>query len=210
MSDESGATPTPTTPATGNVPAAQAAPQGATPTTPTVTPDTAARIQELETSLASAEARIKELNSENKKYRLLSDTLTAQGLKPEDVKGALEAGKAAADQLSARDKADTMRTACEAAGLDYSDFSTRKGVDDWAYEVKDENKDGKTVKVPYVTFKDDEGKDVSKPLAEHATATFPTIAKAGSTQQVVTVPVMGVSNGNPTPSTPSKPAAYSM
>lgn len=73
-------------------------PPGATPTTPTpavtppgATPDTAALIRDLETRLANADARIKELNKENRDYRIISDAAKAIGATPEALKATVEA-----------------------------------------------------------------------------------------------------------------------
>jgi len=115
----------------------------------------------------------------------------------EAVKTSLSEGAAAVTERDAIKREQTMRAACEAAGIDYADFSTRKGVDDWAYDVKDETKDGQTVKVPYVTFNDTDGKPVTKPLGEKAVETFPTLAKANE-QGRAAMPPMGFSNGGGT------------
>lgn len=200
-----GATPTPavTPTATVNPPAT---PQGATPTTPAasvINQDTAARINELESNLASANARIRELNAESKKHRLAAESATgladteraeleayrAYG-KPEELKTRLDAGESAITERDTMKREATVREACELAGIDYKDFSTRKGVDDWGFEFKEEAKDGKTVKVPYATFKNGD-KDESKPLAEKAFSEFPTLAKAGVQQSTrVAPPIM--------------------
>jgi hypothetical protein len=80
MSTEtSGATPTTdvTPTATVTLPATTATPsQGATPTTtPATTPDTAAQLRELQGQVESANARIRELNRENKDHRLRADSI---------------------------------------------------------------------------------------------------------------------------------------
>lgn len=107
-------------------------------------------------------------------------TLQAFGVKSfDELKARIESGDAAIGERDGMKREGAMRVAVEAAGIDYADFSTRKGVDDWAYEVKDENRDGKTIKVPYVTIEVD-GKSVTKPLSEHAQSTFPTLARAGA------------------------------
>lgn len=129
------------------------------------------RIAELEKNVIS--------DADKARLQAADDLLQTYGVQNFDaLKTRIEAGDTAAANLSQRDKSDTMRAACEAAGIDFNDFSTRKGVDDWSYEVKEQQRDGKPVKVPYVTVKDEAGKDVTKPLAEHATAAFPTLAKA--------------------------------
>jgi hypothetical protein len=68
------------------------------------------------------------------------------------------------------------RAACEKAGLDYEDLSTRKGVDDWKFEIKGDK--------ALVTIEED-GRQVQKDLAEHAKAQFPTIAGATQKQPAV-------------------------
>jgi len=113
---------------------------------------------------------------------------------PEDVTKRLKDAEGATGELSAMKREKVMREACEVAGIDYADFSTRKGVDDWQYEIKDEKRDGKDVKVPYVTVLDGD-KDTVKPLAEHAKAAFPTIAGTQAKPNGTQAPVMGVNDG---------------
>jgi hypothetical protein len=100
--------------------------------------------------------------------------------KPDEIKTRLDAGDAAITERDSMAREKSVREACELAGIDYADLSTRKGVDDWMFEKKTEKAaDGKTdIEVAYVTAKDDKGQDVTKPLVEHAFNQFPTLAKA--------------------------------
>lgn len=166
-----------------------------------VSGDTSKALEVLAGQVVRKDTRIGELEGRQLKdedAQLLTsvrELIQATGVKSlDELKAALEEGTQAKTTLSQRDRADAMRVACEAAGIDYADFSTRKGVDDWQYEVKDETRDGKPVKVATVTFKDGD-KDVTKPLADHAAAVFPTIAKAGSTQARPVVPFSGTPAG---------------
>jgi hypothetical protein len=100
-----------------------------------------------------------------------------------ELKTLIEDGKGAITERDTQKKTGSMRAAAEAAGLDFEDFASRKGVDDWSYEVKDENRDDKTVKVAYVTYTDAAGKEQTKSLADHAKAAFPTLTLASARQE---------------------------
>lgn len=99
------------------------------------------------------------------------------------------AGDSAISESANLKREGAMRKACEAAGLDYDDFSTRKGVDDLNYEIKTEKRDGKDVEVAHVTFEAD-GKQQSRPLADWVAEKLPTVAKAANSQtrQAVVTP----------------------
>lgn len=237
-----GATPTVTQPATGTPAVTPAATSGATPNPTPTSSDTLAEMREMRSQLDSANARIRELNSENKKYRLLQESLTALGVTPETLKDGLkelESFKALgtpdelAQKIERAKRADELereadvRQACALAGIDYNDLSTRKGVDDWKFEIKTEERDGQSVKVPYATFQNGD-KEESKPLLEHATSVFPTLARTENARsenvrsESQTTSTGGMQNGvwvnqdaggarreNNTPSV-VKPASYSM
>ena len=185
--------------------------------TPVIYADTAAEIAALKRDLDSANARIGELNKSEQKYRLLQKSVEEMGATPDTLKTKIDSmntelasyraiGKI--DEIDTRLKDgqkaidETVRTkhtqeasaACALAGIDYNDLSTRKGVDDWKFEIKTEEREGKSVKVPYATFTEGD-KEQSAPLLEHAVKTFPTIARAsenGTGLQAPTVSNNGV------------------
>lgn len=113
-----------------------------------------------------------EMQTELEAYRAIG--------KPDEITQWIEEGKAATSERDGMKREKTVREACELAGIDYSDFTSRKGVDDWVFETKPEKgEDGKTdIQVPYVTVKDEDGKEITHKLAEHAFKAFPTLAKA--------------------------------
>jgi len=88
---------------------------------------------------------------------------------PDEVTQRLKDAEGASGELETIKRTQAMREAVEKAGLDFADFSTRKGVDDWKYDA--------TGEAPTVTVSEN-GKDVVKPLLDHAKALFPNIAAA--------------------------------
>jgi hypothetical protein len=116
---------------------------------------------------------------------------------PKAVKKQIEDAEKATTKLANLERSQAMREACEAAGIDFEDFSSRKGVDDVSYEVKTETKDGKAVKVPYITRQAD-GKTETKPLSEWAHEAFPTLAKAQQQETGLRAAKMGVGEGKVT------------
>lgn len=179
-------TPAPTTP--GVTPT-----QTTTPATPFVAPDTAATIAQLQGDLASANARIKELNSENSKHRRRADE--AQGVaetdaqlfdslkklgKPEEIQTALQERDALKSQVETLQRDQELRDVAEAAGFKFSVLRDRdnaarndKGERALTYEVRDEKQGNSntTLRVPYVKYLQD-GKEKEAKLSEYAEANW--------------------------------------
>lgn len=98
--------------------------------------------------------------------------------KPETAKSKYLQAQQGASEAATLKRESAMRLACEAAGLDFTDFSTRKGVDDVAYSVKSEGEGDKKQNVAYVTITDEAGKTSERKLAEWAGEKFPRLAQA--------------------------------
>lgn len=128
--------------------------------------------------------------------------------KPDDLKTRLSQAEADAKYRTDTERTRIVSEACALAGIDFADFSTRKGVDDWKLEVKAEkNAEGADIRVPYATLTRD-GKEETKPLAEVAFASFPTLAKTGDGQQGVQQGVQRETQRETGPETASQSAAW--
>lgn len=125
-------------------------------------------------------------------------------LTPEQITQAIQERDTLATEKQQRIRQDAMKAAVEVAGLDFVDFSTRKGVDDLEYSTRDEQRDGATVKVAYVKYSTDDGKEVEKPLTDYVTEKLPTVQKAGwqSQQQSNGVRMVGMPPAGAKPSDP--------
>lgn len=152
--------------------------QGAT---PPIQIDTANRIATLENERDSGNARIRELNAENKKYRLLSDSVTKMGIEPDELKARLAAletyeklGKA--DELATKfatleteaAQGRKLRVEAIATNAGYksilADFAERNGFSVATRDGKD--KDGNAIKEPIAITQGADGKPVETVLGE--------------------------------------------
>ncbi len=160
--------------------------------TPTISVDTALQIATLTQERDSANARIKELNRENLKYRLLSESLESLGVTPDVLKTRLETDKSELEAFRAfgtpaeiaATKADLEKDANEAKHLRLekiahsvnfksdvlADLASTKGFRVEQREGKDA--EGKTIQVPTAVYQDGD-KEAKKPLVEYVEATLP-------------------------------------
>lgn len=193
----------------------EAIPQGETPKTPTqaapiapqqpagVTPDTAARIAKLEADLASANAHIETLKSENiekrKAAKIAEDDRTALAAfrelapTPGELKTVVDGAKAAEEKAANLEREKVANEAARVAGLKpdvLSDLAQSKGFILEVREVEVTGKDGKkaTEKQAFAKFKEGD-KDAEKPLSEyiaqHLAAYEPALKADGQPAQTV-------------------------
>lgn len=97
--------------------------------------------------------------------------------KPETAKSKYLQAQTEAGEAATLKKQSAMRAACEAAGLDFDDFSTRKGVDELSYEVKTEGTGEAAKKVAHISF-EESGQTQTRPLLDWASEKFPSLARA--------------------------------
>lgn len=221
-------------PATGT-PAQTAQVQANTPTTTAtvIHQDTAQRIAQLESDVVAKDAHIKELNKENEKYRLIKKATEGMGETPDAIKKAIEDRFAELEKFKALGTPEELTAKVERAavadrlerdgilkesGFDPKKFSDLKGSDEWQIANREEEREGKKVKVAYAKVG-----DVEKPLTELVTEKFPEwvdslkVVATSPVQQAQSAPVAGAwinqgmqpqqaLNGQE----PPKPAAYSM
>ena len=158
--------------------------------TPPIQRDTAAEIANLTSERDSANARIRELNSENKKYRLLNEAVTAIGATPETLKDqitkleAFEALDLSADDLKTvvaehgsmkaqgekSSRIDGMKASATLAGVTNLDLlASLEGAMNVDYVVTGEG-DAATATVK---IKDASGVETVKPTADWVKETWP-------------------------------------
>ena len=198
-SNEQGATPESnpaqaTPPATGTHPTT---PQGTPGATPTIQPDTAAQITTLTGERDSANARIKELNNENKQYRLLKTFCDSAGITPEELKTRLESGDTALKENTERTKKDAFKKATSAAKtrVDGDLLASLVGALDVDYSTEGEGEE----EIGYVTYKNGD-KTEKKTVTEWVGITYPQlkdrlITSSGNQGQTVLPRHKGVPKG---------------
>lgn len=118
------------------------------------------------------------------------DAYTALG-KPDDIKQGLEQRTQLQGQLSGAQRAETLRTVAETVGykagvLSNLDRMAKAEGKELAFAVKDEQRDGKPVKVAYVT---DSGKETA--LTEYAQSNWTDFLLALSVQGTQQQPATG-------------------
>lgn len=217
---QQGATPETTPTATVTIPATT----GATPATatlqpaPQITPDTAAQLAELQLRLASADARIKELNKESRDHRLKAEGVTgtteqeraeldayrAYG-KPDELKARLEREAQLSTEKATRERQDGLRKVAEGLGLkpnslflrlaDGLEFTTQEADGKTVYSVQQGDKS-----VPFEQWaqSNEEWRDALPAMQNNPTPTRPQ------------APIMGAGRGETRPVEPRRPVGYSL